>query len=69
MAHVETFERKDGRFDWRMVGDNDEKMCGSVQSYTERNDAEEGFRRVEAVIAYAVRANPGGRMDVREADR
>lgn len=48
---VEVFRREDGQYDWRLVASNGEKLCGSLQGYTERNDALEGFRRVEFAVA------------------
>ena len=44
-AKVIVYQRHDDLYDWELVGGNGEHMCGSVQGYTERNDAEEGFMR------------------------
>lgn len=51
---VEVFKREDGLWDWRLVAGNGEVVCGSVQGYTERNDAIEGWRRVAAAIINGV---------------
>lgn len=40
------FKRSDGQYDWKLVAENGEQLCGSLQGYTERNDAHEGFYRV-----------------------
>jgi hypothetical protein len=48
---VTTFTREDGLYDWHLIGGNGEDMCGSMQGYTEENDAWEGFQRcVDALM-------------------
>ena len=47
---IEVFRRKDDRWDWRFVGENGEQMGGSVQGFTERNDAREAVSRVVSEI-------------------
>jgi uncharacterized protein YegP (UPF0339 family) len=50
MEKVQVFKRKDGQFDWRLLGLNGEEVCGSLQGYTERNDAEEAFQRAAGLM-------------------
>lgn len=50
VPRVEVYERKDGGFDWRLIGINGEQLCESSQGYTERGDAREGWIRVEELI-------------------
>ncbi len=51
MYKVEVYRRIDGKFDWNLVSPNGEIMCGSIQGYTERGDAREGFVRVETALS------------------
>jgi uncharacterized protein YegP (UPF0339 family) len=50
MAEFEVYKREDGQFDWRLVADNGEKLGGSLQGYTERNDATEGLQTFVSAI-------------------
>lgn len=51
MPRVFIYRRKDGLWDWRLVASNGDVMATSGgQGYTERNDAEEGWNRVDGAI-------------------
>lgn len=45
MERIEVYEREDGLFDWRLVAANGEVVTGSLQGFTERNDARESAER------------------------
>lgn len=51
MARVNVYRRTDDLYDWLLIGDNGETMCGSAQGYTEQNDAWEGFYRCRSAMA------------------
>lgn len=44
---VVPFKRDDGDFDWHLVADNGEIMCGSLQGFTEYNDCLENIMKVK----------------------
>lgn len=50
----ETYRRKDGLFDWRIVnrGNHRIQATSGGQGFTERNDAEEGGRRIRDDIEW-----------------
>lgn len=51
-TYVEVYQRPDNLWDWRLNAANGEIVCSSIQGYTERNDALEGFLRAQDMMAY-----------------
>ena len=43
---IVVFQRADARWDWHLVGANNELMCGTVQGYETEAGARDGFARV-----------------------
>jgi len=50
MERVVIFERYDGRWDWHLVGGNNEIMAGSTQGYESFSGAMEGFDRTRHAL-------------------
>ena len=43
MSHIEVFQRTDGKYDWHLIGANNELICGSNQGYETVQGAERGL--------------------------
>ena len=43
MSHVQVYTRADGKFDWHLVSENGEIVCGSTQGYETIQGAERGL--------------------------
>lgn len=54
MGGFEAFERSDGQWDWRLVADNGDVLCGSDQGFRDRTDAERGARAAARTVALAL---------------
>ena len=50
IGKIHTFERQDGRWDWRYLAGNGEEMCGSLQGYEDEQDAREAFLLVQLAL-------------------
>lgn len=48
--HIETFERSDSLFDWRLVATNGEIVCSSSQGFADRGDAERAADRAKELF-------------------
>jgi len=75
MSKVRIEKDVSGGFDWKLVSDNGEHLCGSQpQSYSEKNDAAEGFERVvrEMMKGYFIIEHEDGSkqiVDFRQGDQ
>jgi len=67
---VEIYPRRGGGFDWRFVARNGEILGGSDQGYTERNDAREGWRRLEYLVleAWAFAPSPASAIPIEDVE-
>lgn len=56
-AEVVPFERADGMWDWNLVADNGEVLCGTVQGFRDEHDA---FRNALTVRTAFMNMGPPG---------
>jgi uncharacterized protein YegP (UPF0339 family) len=47
---LETFQRADGLFDWRLKGGQGQKVCGSLQGFTSESDAKRAALRARELF-------------------
>lgn len=60
MPRVETYEREDGLWDWRLIADNGKQQAESHQGFTTKTDARRGYNEArEAMRDAGALGEPG----------
>jgi len=49
--HIETFQREDGLFDWRLIAGNGETVCQTSQGFNTRGNADRAAERAIELFA------------------